>query len=332
MESNVKRRFILQWHITHRCNLRCSHCYQRDYSAFSPEEDINRVLGQFQELLNAYDFCGHLNITGGEPLLHPGLFGLLGEARQRGMTAAVLTNGTLIGRDEARRLKAAGVLYVQVSLDGTEKTHDKIRGRGSFEQACQGIAALKAQGIHTSVSFTAQKNNLRELGKLSEICSCYGADALWFDRVVIPSGEDSQRLSLSDGEYERLCKKAAGLSKKGTVTCGRALQFLPCREKYIYHCSAGDTLLALLADGSVMPCRRLPLVAGNINENTLLNIYRESPVLQALRSAGIPEECISCGYKELCRGGSKCIAYARYNDFSRPDPDCPLIKKSALRP
>lgn len=286
---------------------------------------MERVLDQFEELLGAYDFRGHLNITGGEPLLHPDLFGLLNEARRRGLETAVLTNGTLIGRDEARRLRAAGVRYVQISLDGTEKTHDRIRGRGSFEQACQGVAALRSQGIHTSVSFTAQKNNLRELGKLSEICGIIGADALWFDRVVIPSGEDKQRLSLSAKEYGRLCKKAAGLSKKRMVTCGRALQFLPCRDKYIYHCSAGDTLLALLADGSVMPCRRLPIVAGSIKESSLLSIYRESPVLQALRSADIPEECGGCGYKELCRGGSKCIAYAKYNDFSRPDPDCPLL-------
>ena len=168
MDINTKREFILQWHITHRCNLRCRHCYQNDYAAFTSRQEMESVLEQFDELLSDCGFRGHINITGGEPMLHPELFWLLQQAKRRSFSTAVLTNGTLIGLREARMLKASGVSYVQVSLDGTRKTHDMIRGEGSFEQAAEGIIALRSQGIFTSVSFTAQKNNLRELKKLSE--------------------------------------------------------------------------------------------------------------------------------------------------------------------
>ena len=321
-----KPQFILQWHITHRCNLRCRHCYQTDYTAFASRDDMERVLDQFEELLSACGFRGHMNITGGEPMLHPELFWLLEQAKRRSISTAVLTNGTLIGLYEARRLKAAGVRYVQVSLDGTRKTHDLIRGEGSFEQAAEGIAALRSQGIFTSVSFTAQKNNLRELKRLAEACNQYGADMLWFDRVIIPAKEDTDRLSLSAAEYGRLCKSAARLSRKEIVTCSRALQFIPCREKHIYKCTAGDSLLALLADGTVMPCRRLPVIAGNINSESLLTIYRESPVLRGLRELDIPDGCKACRYKEMCRGGSKCAAYAKTGRYDAADPDCLLLR------
>ena len=127
--------FTLQWHITHRCNLRCKHCYQDDYSSFETRADMERVLDQFTELLRTYNRKGQLNITGGEPLTHPDLFWLLKQAKERNISTGVLTNGTLISPREARLFRACRVSYVQVSLDGCEKTHDEIRGSGSFDKA-----------------------------------------------------------------------------------------------------------------------------------------------------------------------------------------------------
>ena len=317
--------FTLQWHITHRCNLRCKHCYQKDYSAFASREALELVLEQYKSLLNAYGFKGHINITGGEPLLHPDLYLLIEQAAKRDITTAVLTNGTMLGINDAQRLKSLGVEYVQVSLDGTRKTHDAIRGKGSFDEALEGIFNLKSFGIYTDVSFTAQRPNLRDLRKLATVCQQYSVDKLWFDRVIIPDESDSGNLSLSAEEYKKLCRQAARLNKRGMVSCGRALQFLPCRDKRIYKCTAGSTLLALLADGSVMPCRRLPINVGNVFSSDLLTIYRSSPVLNELKKAEIPEGCRNCKYAEACRGGAKCDAYAKTHSFSLPDPLCPVV-------
>lgn len=320
------RDFTLQWHITHRCNLRCRHCYQDDYTAFDGD-GAKLVLDRFAEVVKAYGCTGRLNLTGGEPLTHPKLFDILHEARARGMRTGVLTNGTLIGEWEARRLKASGVDYVQVSLDGCEKTHDRIRGKGSFDRAVNGIIALRSQGIFTSVSFTAQRQNQHELAGLARYCDALGADKLWFDRVVIPADEDEEQLTLSAPEFQRLCRTAARLNRRGKVFCGRSLQFLPCKNKLIYHCAAGENLLIVLANGDVMPCRRLPVVLGNVHETDLLTLHREHPVMQELRGIGIPDGCKACQYAETCRGGSKCIAYAKTGRYDIPDPDCPLAGK-----
>ena len=182
--------FTLQWHITHRCNLRCTHCYQDDYAAFGSREALANVLDQYDAMLHACGFKGYLNVTGGEPLTHPDLFWLLREARERGVTTAVLSNGTLIGRREAVRLQACGVDYVQISLDGMERTHDAIRGKGSFARAVAGIRALRERKIFVTVSFTAQRGNLGELPKLARFCDDIGVNKLWYDRVVIPAAED----------------------------------------------------------------------------------------------------------------------------------------------
>ena len=327
MENFNYTDFTLQWHITHRCNLRCKHCYQEDYTAFENIDEAKKVLSQYRDLLKAYGCRGRLNITGGEPLTHPHLFELLCLARDEGINTGVLTNGTLIGEWDAKKLKACGVNYVQISLDGMEKVHDSIRGKGSFEKAVNGIYALKAQGIFTTVSFTAQNNNRNELKKLADFCDNLGVNKLWFDRVIIPADEDKEKLTLSSSDFRKLCGTAARLNKKGKVFCGRALQFIPCKDKLIYHCSAGENLLIVLADGSVMPCRRLPFVIGNIKESDLLTLHQNSPLMKELRSVGIPDKCKECKYSEMCRGGSKCLTYAKTGRFDITDPDCYLASK-----
>ena len=328
MENFNYTDFTLQWHITHRCNLRCKHCYQEDYSSFEDFEDAKNVLDQYCTLIKAYNCQGRLNITGGEPLTHPFLFDILRLARSRGIKTGVLTNGTLIGEWDAKKLKASGVDYVQISLDGMEKVHDSIRGKGSFQKAVNGIYALKSQGIFTSISFTAQNNNLSELKKLAGFCETLGADKLWFDRVIIPADEDKDKLTLSAESFRKLCRTAAHLNKKGKVFCGRALQFIYCKNKLIYHCSAGENLLIVLANGDVMPCRRLPFIIGNVKNSDLLTLHQSSPIMHELRNTGIPEGCKSCKYSALCRGGSKCLSYAKKGRFDIPDPDCVLIHNS----
>ena len=62
---------ILQWHITHRCNLRCVHCYQDDYAAIMPREELFAALEEYAAFLETHSFRGQINLTGGEPLLHP---------------------------------------------------------------------------------------------------------------------------------------------------------------------------------------------------------------------------------------------------------------------
>ena len=95
---------VLQWHIIHRCNLRCTHCYQEDYAAELTGEQLEAIFFQYLEFCRRYGFKGHINFTGGEPLLSPELFRLLGLCEENGITYGILTNGTLIDEALAERL------------------------------------------------------------------------------------------------------------------------------------------------------------------------------------------------------------------------------------
>jgi len=152
----------LQWHITDRCNLKCTHCYLHDRPL--PDLDIDKlesILMNYVETLKRMNIRGRVHITGGEPFMRKDFFGFLElvHAQRVQCSFAVLCNGTMVTDDYAARLKELGCDFVQVSLDGGRETHDSIRGKGNFSGAIAGIRMLKKHGIPVSVSFTAGKNN-----------------------------------------------------------------------------------------------------------------------------------------------------------------------------
>ena len=137
MMETPQRRHVLQWHITHLCNLRCVHCYQEEYARHMDKDMMGRVLEKYERYLKLLDLPGQINLTGGEPLLHPGFFDLARTIRSHGHRLAVLTNGTLIDRETASRLAALRPVFVQVSLDGTGRPTTASGARGISTGPCR---------------------------------------------------------------------------------------------------------------------------------------------------------------------------------------------------
>lgn len=331
MITALKERMVLQWHITHSCNLRCTHCYQDDYQSHMPKELLFSVLDKYTDFVEEYNYIGQINLTGGEPLLHPDFFELAREIRNRGIRLGILTNGTLIDKECAKKMKELKPIFVQVSLDGTRKTHDAIRGAGSFEQTLKAVRYLKKNRIRVLVSFTAQKCNYRELEGLARVCKKYRVDKLWWDRVVTESVDDTEKLALNTEEFRWLVDKAWQLFKKyqkrdgsSMVTNQRSLQFLGCESEQCggYRCSAGKNLLAVLADGKTMACRRLPFVVGNILESDFETIIIHNDVMTELRRLKYPKECSACKHLMKCKGGSRCVTYGQTGNLHAKDINC----------
>ena len=105
------------------------------------------------------------------------------------------------------------------------------------------------------------------------------------------------------------------------VAMHRALQFLIGGGEP-YRCTAGSSLLTLLPNGDLLPCRRLPIVVGNVLQTPLVNLYRDNETLRALRESAPPPACAACAYRRACRGGLRCLAYAASGDLTTIDPGC----------
>lgn len=338
-------RLVLQFHITGRCNLRCKHCYRTEGDVETlTYEDIIDVIDQFITLSKKYNVShgikkrGHINLTGGEPFFRKDIKEIikyLGEHRSQ-ITYGILSNGSFINEEIIELLKEREVSFVQLSIDGDKKTHDDLRAPGDYARVFKTAEMLEKAGIRTHISFTANKSNYKYLPQVANECRKKHITKLWSDRLVpIGNGGGLEQLKMTDADmpnYIRTLKKAQGsfvtrlLYPKTQVSMNRALQFLNSNGN-IYSCAAGESLITVDEFGRVMPCRRMPIICGDIFTSTLEGVYYNNPTFVDLRRDFTPEECASCEFSFLCNGGAKCQSYALYGTYRKADPACPVIDK-----
>jgi radical SAM protein with 4Fe4S-binding SPASM domain len=330
--------FFLQWHLTQRCNLACRHCYQEP----SAQAEMNlaeaeAVMDEAVEMLEAWrqayglDFTSSVNLTGGEPLLRADLFPLIESLSRRGLAVYLLTNGVLVGAAEARRLAGLGVAGVQVSVEGPEEVHEAIRGRGSFAAALAGVGHLLEAGLMVTLNVTLSAHNAFSFFELVELARALGVQRLGFSRLVpVGRGKGMLDQALSREQVRELYGRILALEPPGLeivtgdpVAAQARVEISEDQGEVPFGgCAAGVAGLTILHDGTVLPCRRLPLPLGNLRRDSLREIWAASPVLTALRQreryAGA---CGRCPRWALCRG-CRAIAHAHGGDPLGPDPGC----------
>lgn len=325
------RKFFLQWHLSEACNLKCLHCYQENHTPVQLKyDDLIKILNQYRELLDKLKTTGHINLTGGEPLCSPYFFKILDEFKKDSnkYSFSILTNGTLITEEYAEKIKSYNPEYVQVSLEGGKRMNDYIRGKGVYKKVAQAIKILKKHGIYVSLSFTATKLNYKEFPKVVKFAEKYGVDTIWSDRFIPLSKdndndfmmnleETNEYLKIMEEERQKLKRKHS----KTTVAMYRALQFQMTND-YPYACTAGKTLLTVMENGDLVPCRRMPIFVGNLLEENMYDLYKKSQIIKDLQKDTTPTECRSCEHSKLCAGGLKCLTYAIYKNLNHKDVGC----------
>ncbi|MEM3589902.1 MAG: radical SAM protein [Candidatus Bathyarchaeia archaeon] len=342
--------FLVVWNFTNACNLKCKHCYQSARARSPDELGLEEKLRLIDELAEA----GVVSIafSGGEPLLSPDFFETARRASERGMFVALATNGTLITREVAKKLKGSGVGYVEISLDSaTPKAHDGFRGvEGAFERAIQAVAHCAEEGIFTCVATTVTKMNLQEVPRLIELSKELGAKRFMaFNFIPTGRGRDIVGMDLSPEEREGLLRALYEESNKGIQVLSTAPQYARvCLEAshgllispthfYIGHaewdlgilaefiggCGAGRLYCAIQPNGDVTPCVFMPsLVVGNIRDRGFLEIWHGSDAMNRMRRRDLLSgNCGQCPYKFIC-GGCRARALAYFEDFMAPDPGC----------
>lgn len=129
--------------------------------------------------------------------------------------------------------------------------------------------------------------------------------------------ETQEYLSIMKKCREDLIKK----NKKMTLSLNRALQFQAVNS-FAYGCTAGDTLLTVMENGDLVPCRRMPIVVGNLLKDNMYDLYKNNKLLKELRKETIPDDCKACEHAKLCHGGLKCLTYQIYGDLNHKDIGC----------
>lgn len=291
--------------LTRSCNLRCPQCF---VDAGIPMEGEMTTL----ELLKAADDLiamgiRTVHVEGGEALLQPEADVVLKRLADHVPDVLLVTNGTRVDRAYAKRLAAAGLKQVALSLDGARpETHDKFRPK-NFQKVVDAIGFLKDEGLGVRISTTLMKPNVREAVELLEKCLDWGIRILNYDAFDrIGRGLDHPELMLDEEDWKWL---AANLLPRAIEVNDRMQLKVAIPSKYVrllgidrddphyewIYCSSGLSQLEIMPNGDVIPCFVLctepDYVAGNIKEESLASIWHDSPYMRHYRKLPLAKRC-----------------------------------------
>ncbi len=151
--------------ITDKCNLACKHCY------LGKSGNTDLEVHSFEKAVSQFESMGGLKlmISGGEPLMHSKFRELMEVLPSYELRKVLLSNGTLIGNEEAEKLSGY-IDEVQVSIDGI-RSHDLLRGSGSYEKAMRGIENLRNSNIPVSIATMVHRYNAEEFHEMQKLFS-----------------------------------------------------------------------------------------------------------------------------------------------------------------
>ena len=136
---------------TYECNLRCKTCWFYGKSGIFKDKKISGGLS-FEQLKKVVDnvawFKPYLYFTGGEPLINKSTLPIIKYAKKKGLIVGIVTNGTLLTKENSKKLISSNLDFITVSIDGPKQTHDKIREIKCFEKAIQGINTVIIDEVH----------------------------------------------------------------------------------------------------------------------------------------------------------------------------------------
>ena len=285
--------------ITHRCNAQCTMCsvWRNDH--------IDRL--EPAHLAKLPRSLRTVNITGGEPFLHPKLPDFIGAVRKhlpRSRTT-ISTNALLsqrIGQMLPELLARDRHLRIAVSLDGLADAHDKIRGvPGAFDKAMQTIDYLKqAKFPGLRLSMTISETNSDQLLAVADLAKELNlelgivpahASPVHFQSLKVAPPKQEVLLPQLDVFINRLLRSASPKSWLRAHFARRVGQYITVSIPP-FPCPAGRDFFFLQADGTIYPCNICSPPLGNIIDNDFDTIW-SSPSTDAICQdlAKCPRRC-----------------------------------------
>jgi len=243
----------------------------------------------------------------------------------------IKTNGVMIGKEEARRMRELGVEHVQISVySHRPEVHDRItKLPGSLKRTIEAIRFIKSQGLKVTVANVLMRGNSEDHAGVQALAKELGA-SYTLDPTITPKidGDDSiVALRIPGSELHSVFRTEA--------LVGNVDEFCapppPAGEDVMeaYPCSAGHTAMYVSPYGDVTPCVQFPLPTGNVRRQKLIDIWRHSPELNEVRSIQARDlpVCSTCSHVGTC---TRCPGLA-YMEGSMRGPSTADCEKSFQR-
>jgi radical SAM protein with 4Fe4S-binding SPASM domain len=314
--------------LTDSCNLKCVYCYATERKK---RENANYKTWK-KYVSDIIDFAGKpvFTFTGGEPLLIPYIFDLADYIKSRGCDCILLTNGTLINSNEVADRVAQLFYMVKISLDTQDESiSQELRGPGIAEKVRFAFNLLSERKCNVQILATVTSKTCQNLESFSASFN----NQVQFQPLYqdIGRAKSDENLSIS------------GLQYYNALTESGMFNLLPHFHQNIHkyrnnpykRCAMANEELSIDADGNVFPCHILHFenfVCGNLNKEKISEIYKNSAVLNELRTVNVDTipKCMTCIYRNICGGACRARVDVYKKGIKGSDDFCSFEQKSIL--
>ncbi|WP_186576649.1 TIGR04053 family radical SAM/SPASM domain-containing protein [Aquibacillus kalidii] len=356
--------FIVIWELTRACQLKCLHCradaqYHRHPLELTYEEG-KRLIDDIHGMNNPM-----LVFTGGDPLMRPDVFDIADYAVKKCVRVSMTPSATPnVTKEAMNKAKQVGLSRWAFSLDGhNAEIHDHFRGTsGSFDLTMNAIKYLHELEMPLQINTVISRYNVDYLEDMVDLMKQLDC-VLWSVFFLVPIGRGQEKDMISPAEHEKVfrwlyqtskhvpfdIKTTAGQHYRRVVIQNKIREDKGKENSVIHYQDAlmngktgsidglgrapkgvndGNGFIFISHTGDVYPSGLLPVKVGNVRENALSNIYRESQVLKDLRNPDkYKGKCGVCEFRHVC-GGSRSRAYAVTGDYLESEPYCVYIPKA----
>lgn len=290
--------------LTHRCNLKCIHCYFREGSCAQESGDremsTSRILSLIDEITAAG--CLFLLISGGEPLLREDFPEIYAYAKKKGLLVTVFTNGTLLNEKVLELFAELPPQVVEISLYGASAgTYEKITGiRGSYEKCLNAIQQLLKRRINVRLKTILMTINSGEFTDMENMARKFSVK-FRFDAAIFPRlNGDRSPLSLRVSSREAVEREFSDPDRaRGWAEYFNRAQGQPPSDR-LYSCGAGVIGFHINAYGILQPCIMPTGIQFNLLKGSFLEGWRDVVSLLGRRETGDSFLCKTCEKRHLC--------------------------------
>jgi radical SAM protein len=347
--------FLVIWETTQACDLACSHCRasaqpQRHPGELSTAEG-EHLLAQVADMGTPVFI-----LSGGDPVKRPDLYQLIRYGKQVGLRVGTIPAATAgLTEDLVRSLKEAGLDQMALSLDfPTAELHDAFRGvQGAYAKTMAAVEWAHRHELPLQINTTVCGRSAPYFEDMVDLVRGLGI-VFWEVFFLVPVGRGEALGGLTPEQCEALFETLYRVQKRAPfvlkvteaphyrryvaqhenhqpqTTAGAALPPLLQRSEGPGHTvglarrgvNAGNGFAFVSHTGEVYPSGFLPISGGNVRQQPLTEIYRNSPLFRTLRDPdALLGRCGRCEYRAFC-GGSRSRAYALTGNYLATDPWC----------
>lgn len=353
--------FVVIWETTQACDLACRHCRACAQPERDPRELTTQEARSMISRVRDFGRC-IVVFSGGDALKRPDIVELVRHGADLGLRMAITPATTdLCTREVMAELKEAGLVRLAVSLDGSDAgIHDTFRQvDGSFEHGLRILREAQEVGLSTQVNTVVRKDNLADM---EDMCALMGGLGVVFWEVffLVPMGRARAGDVASADEFEAVFDRLYELSRtapfdiKATAAPHYARAVVQHKRAEaatqpavanagpvqidvltngLHHSESdgigrarnvndGDGFCFVSHTGDIFPSGFLPVAAGNVRDDDIVQVYRTSELFTRLRDrSNLKGKCGVCTFRSLC-GGSRARAYAVTGDPFEAEPFC----------